>query len=88
MFNSMSTLILGGQGDDDVTRDSDFASPNSPGHAPSSPVLLKAADTLLSNDGVPWESSSAKDEGKLSVKHFSLLRVLGKGSFGKVVLVR
>jgi len=71
-------------------RDSDFTSPSSPHHPPSSPVLLKAADTLLSNDGVPWDSNyvSQRGEGKLSVKHFSLLRVLGKGSFGKVVLVR
>eukprot|EP00591_Stephanopyxis_turris_P007157 CAMPEP_0195529954 /NCGR_PEP_ID=MMETSP0794_2-20130614/32634_1 /TAXON_ID=515487 /ORGANISM="Stephanopyxis turris, Strain CCMP 815" /LENGTH=600 /DNA_ID=CAMNT_0040661341 /DNA_START=129 /DNA_END=1931 /DNA_ORIENTATION=+ len=57
-------------------------------------VLSRQADKVLEGDGVTWDTSESVGAGefieeKPSVKmFFPLLRVLGKGSFGKVVLVR
>ena len=54
-------------------------------------ALSKQADEALkSGKAVAWDTSDldGAKSTKPTVKHFSLLRVLGKGSFGKVVLVR
>lgn len=55
-------------------------------------ILSRHADLIIEGGGVAWDTlpeSVEKDHEKPSIKMFyPLLRVLGKGSFGKVVLVR
>mmetsp|Transcript_69078 Transcript_69078/g.102640 ORF Transcript_69078/g.102640 Transcript_69078/m.102640 type:complete len:858 (-) Transcript_69078:627-3200(-) len=58
-------------------------------HVANEDILLKEADKVLQegDNGMRWDISM--DDDKPSVKmFFPLLRVLGKGSFGKVVLVQ
>lgn len=51
-------------------------------------VFLRRADFIIDKDGVKWESSPIIHEKPSISMFYPLLRVLGKGSFGKVVLVR
>ncbi|GMI15811.1 hypothetical protein TrLO_g2724 [Triparma laevis f. longispina] len=88
VFESMSNLIIGAN--NPQTNPSNTV-PGSPGHTsdPSERALNRLADeTLQSGRAVMWEKSVEGPSSTVNVKHFSLLRVLGKGSFGKVVLVR
>jgi serum/glucocorticoid-regulated kinase 2 len=51
-------------------------------------ILSRRADLIIEKDGVKWESSPIIHEKPSITMFYPLLRVLGKGSFGKVVLVR
>jgi hypothetical protein len=64
------------------------APPGSPPHtrnvvgsAPTSPTVIPVAE----DDGVEWDTGQLADDAKPEVQMFlPMLRVLGKGSFGKV----
>jgi hypothetical protein len=71
-----------------VTPEAVYDAPASPPHtrnvigsAPSSPTVIPIAE----DDGVEWDTGQLVDDAKPEIQMFlPMLRVLGKGSFGKV----
>lgn len=72
-----------------VTPDTVYDAPSSPTHqqratvsAPNSPNVIPLNDD---DDGLEWDTGEQAEDSKPEVKMFMpMLRVLGKGSFGKV----